>query len=93
MISKRVSARKTTFFKPKSAMKAMGYSLTKLLKFFSFLGKSHSAEKKKRNVASYRRTYKIRFPLKWAKMYQSFPFYELLCVFIVHWLFLSLKFI
>ena len=28
MMAKRVSARKTTFFKPKSAKKAMGYSLT-----------------------------------------------------------------
>ena len=32
------------------------------------------------------------FPFKWAKINQSFPFLEL-CVFKVHWLFLSLKFI
>ena len=33
------------------------------------------------------------FPLKWAKMNQSFPLFELSYVFIVPCLFLSLKFI
>ena len=31
------------------------------------------------------------FPLKWARMNQSFLFFKLLCVFIVRWLFLSCR--
>ena len=34
-------------------------------------------------VASYRRKYKLEFPLKWAKINQSFPFFEPLCVFFI----------
>ena len=40
MMATQVSARKTTFLKPKSAMKARGFSLTN-----ESFGKTHRAEK------------------------------------------------
>ena len=58
-----------------------------LLKTFFFLGKSHSAEKTKSDQLS--EIINWGFPLKWGTMNQSFLFFELIGVFIVHWLILE----
>ena len=59
-----------------------------LLKIFSLLGKSHSAEK----WPAIAEIINWVFTLKWAEMNRSSFFFEILCVFLVHWLFLSLNF-